>query len=1115
MASTNSKIAADPCRSSSCGCEPQVSRRGALQALGAGAAASALPIGAQVLAGPAAGDAVAGHLVPADKKLTPEWIAGLTQRGRAEKFSGDQLKYIGMPVGGIGCGQLYLGGDGRLWLWDIFKCNYRREPDHGQRIAAFTLGGHYAHPVAQGAQYTKWNGADVQQGFLVRTKAGTRTLDREGFPGVTFRGEYPIGKVTYAEKGVPVTIELEAFSPFIPLNAKDSALPATVMSYTVKNTSGAPVDVDLGSWMQNATCPYTTDAALGQRRNRLAQAGGRVSVLSTVEPRATAASARKDIVFADFEREDWGDWVAEGPAFEGGPFPVKARSVEQEITGHTGQRIANSYNTRLGGNHIAADSRTGTLVSPEFTVERNAIRMTVGGGSRKGVYVAVIVDGKEVARVAGKNSSTLFPVSIDMTAYQGKQARIRIVDEVKGGWAHITVDQIVFTDGAGAVEGIEEKHGYGSMALTLLHNAEEEGLAVSAAMSLADPDSPAGLFEQAEPLAQQEAAVNPLNELLVGGLFAAFQLVPGESRTVDFAVTWCFPDYNEIDAAPGQILKTQDFRDLRRHYAPWFGSAGEVAGYLTSNKERLLGGTRAWNRTWYDSTLPYWLLDRSFIPLDCVATQTFHWFDSGRPYGWEGVDCCPGTCTHVWHYAQALGRVFPELERAFREKVDFEAGVGLDAASGMISSRGDFNRHPATDGQAGTILRAYREHQMSADSAFLKRIWPNVRKAVEFLIREDGDGNGLLEGKQPHTLDAAWHGPMGWLSGMYLAALAAGEAMAIELGDTSFAKQCRTILDRGTKNIVAEVFDGEYFYHKPKPGVRALNTNKGCHIDQVLGQAWMKQVGLDRVIPKQETVSALNSLWKYNFAPNAGQYALDHIQIEQAFRWYAMPGEAGLLMCTWPKGGATKAIPGGRLRTKENPKRFTGPGGYFNECMNGFEYQVAAHMVYEGEPGSELVEKGLAIAKAVHERYGAEKRNPYNEIECGDHYARSMASYGVFLAACGFEYHGPKGRLAFAPRIGPADFRAPFTVAEGWGTFAQKVEAGRQTETIELCHGRLTLKELAFANTQGTTASKAKIEIDGKSIDTNLQAQAGRYVLSLVKAVDLEAGAKMVIRFVL
>ena len=120
MALPKSEDSTNSCRSSSCRCERKVSRRNVLQVLGAGAAASALPIGAQVMAGPFAADDVASHLIPADKKLTPEWVASLTERGQAEVFSGEQLKYIGMPVGGIGCGQLYLGGDGRLWLWGIF-----------------------------------------------------------------------------------------------------------------------------------------------------------------------------------------------------------------------------------------------------------------------------------------------------------------------------------------------------------------------------------------------------------------------------------------------------------------------------------------------------------------------------------------------------------------------------------------------------------------------------------------------------------------------------------------------------------------------------------------------------------------------------------------------------------------------------------------------------------------------------------------------------------------------------------------------------------------------------------------------------------------------------------
>ncbi|MGJ8650338.1 MAG: GH116 family glycosyl-hydrolase [Opitutaceae bacterium] len=928
----------------------EVSRRGFIKA-GALSVAGLTFAGFPVMAGPFSKADVANSLVPFDKKLTAQWLASLTQRGVAELLKGDELKYVGMPIGGMGCGQLYLGGDGKLWLWDIFKSNYFRVPNPGNMIAAFPMGGNYAHPIAQGKQYSVQNGVDVNQGFLIRTTSGTKTLDQQGFTDIKFRGEYPVGKVSYEDSDSPVKVQLQAFSPFIPLNTKDSALPATVMSYTVTNTSKATVEVDLGGWLQNATCPYLPVGAKGQRINRFVQSEGSTSIVSTIQ----------------------------GP-------------------------------------------------------------------------------------------------------------------------------------------GLDAKHGYGSMTLSLLEKSQEEGLKVSAATSLDGANGVTGFVYQATTNSATEDTYKPLSEPLVGGLIATFKLAPGASKTVDFAITWFFPEYAEIDAKPLKGAKQGSqhiFRGRKRLYSNHFNSAEEVAEYLTSDNKRILEGTHAWNNTWYDSTLPYWLLDRTFIGLDCIATQTFHYFDDGRPYGWEGVECCPGTCTHVWYYAQALGRIFPEVERAFREKVDFVPGIGMEAKSGMIKDRAEYHQKggkEAVDGHAGSIMRVYREHQMSTDDAFLKRLWPQVKIATDFLIRKDPDENGMWEGKQPHTLDAAWYGPMGWLSSVYLGALAAAEAMAKEVGDLDYAKKCRTLLDRGYKNIVAEVFDGEYFIHKPTPQ-KALNTNKGCHIDQVIGQAWVHQVGLGRIIPKIETVSALNSIWKYNFAPDAGQYALDHVQIESAFRWYAMPGEAGLLMTTWPKGGAMEAVPGNKLRSKQNPKKFSGVGGYFNECMNGFEYQVAAHMLYEGEPNSALVEKGLAITKAVHERYGAAKRNPYNEIECGDHYARSMASYGVFLAACGYEYHGPKGYLAFAPRIHPEDFKAPFTTAEGWGSFSQKVVQGIQTEKIELRYGQLTLNELAFGKATSSSASQAKVEIDGKSLEVGFIEESGRYVLSFANGLKLKEGQTLTVSF--
>ncbi|CAA6692134.1 MULTISPECIES: GH116 family glycosyl-hydrolase [unclassified Lentimonas] len=924
--------------------ETGVSRRNFLKA-GALSAAGLTFSGFPVMAGPFSKEDITNHLVPADKKLSAQWLASLTQRGAPELFKGEELKYIGMPIGGMGCGQLYLGGDGKLWLWDIFKSNYFRVPNPGNMIAAFPMGGNYANPVAQGEPYSVQNGADVNQGFLIRTKAGTKTLDRQGFSNIQFRGEYPIGKVSYTDGDIPVTVQLSSFSPFIPLNAKDSSIPATVMSYTVTNTSNDSVEVDLGGWLQNATCPYLDAKAQGKRRNHFVQSTTQSSILSTIE-----------------------------------------------------------------------------------------------------------------------------------------------------------------------AKGLEEKHGYGSMTLSLLHESNAKDLKVTAATTLDGANGPAGFVDQASADEAQAPAEKALDEPLVGGLFASFTLAPGETKTVDFAITWFFPEYAEIDAKPlkGARQGSQHiFRGRKRLYSNHFNSAEEVAEYLASDDKRVLTGTQAWNNTWYDSTLPYWLLDRTFIGLDCIATQTFHYFDDGRPYGWEGVECCPGTCTHVWYYAQALGRIFPEVERAFREKVDFVDGIGMEAKSGMIKDRAEYHQKggkEAVDGHAGSIMRAYREHQMSPDDAFLKRLWPQVKKATEFLIAKDPDENGMWEGKQPHTLDAAWYGPMGWLSSLYLGALAAAEEMAKEVGDDAFAERCRMLLDRGYKNIVAEVYNGEYFIHRSPAKKKALNTNNGCHIDQVIGQAWVHQVGLDRIIPKEETVSALNSIWKYNFAPDAGQYALDHIQIESAFRWYAMPGEAGLLMTTWPHGGAKLAVPGDKLRSKKNPDRFTSVGGYFNECMNGFEYQVAAHMLYEGQPDSDLVEKGLAITKAIHERYGAAKRNPYNEIECGDHYARSMASYGIFLAACGYEYHGPKGYLAFAPRIHPEDFKAPFTTAEGWGSFSQKVTQGTQLERIELRHGQLVLNDLAFAKVKGFSGSQAKVEVDGKLLKVRFKQESGRYVVSFEDGLKLEVG---------
>ena len=100
-------------------CTASTSRRDFLQVVGLGAAA-ALAASWPVMAGPFEASDFE-KLVPADKKLDPAWVKSLTARGEPTVYRGADLAKIGMPIGGICAGQLYLGGDGKLWHWDIFN----------------------------------------------------------------------------------------------------------------------------------------------------------------------------------------------------------------------------------------------------------------------------------------------------------------------------------------------------------------------------------------------------------------------------------------------------------------------------------------------------------------------------------------------------------------------------------------------------------------------------------------------------------------------------------------------------------------------------------------------------------------------------------------------------------------------------------------------------------------------------------------------------------------------------------------------------------------------------------------------------------------------------------
>lgn len=551
----------------------------------------------------------------------------------------------------------------------------------------------------------------------------------------------------------------------------------------------------------------------------------------------------------------------------------------------------------------------------------------------------------------------------------------------------------------------------------------------------------------------------------------------------EFIISWYTPNISFTNIDPEKDITVQGAGF--HYYTSHFNNATGVAAYVAKKYKYLKQQTFLWKQTWYDSTLPWWFLERTFLNISTLATTTSHRFQSGRFYAWEGVGCCHGTCTHVYQYAHAMSRIFPSLERDTRERVDL--GLAFDETTGMIRYRGE-KTGASIDGQAGTVLRIYREYLMSKDDLLLKNNWSKIKKAIEFVILQDKNKDGMEDTPMENTLDALWSGEIAWIVGLCISGVRAGQAMAEEMKDDAFRNKCKEYVEKGQKNMEKYLFNGEYFIHRPDPkiGKKGIGSYNTCHIDQVYGQGWAWQVGLGRILDKQKTLSALQALWKYNFMPDVGPYISTH----KGGRFYAVAGEGGMVMNTNPKN---EKKPYGETKAWQI--------GYFSECMSGFEHQVASHMMAEG-----MTEESLVLTRVIHDRYHAYKRNPFNEIECSDHYARAMSSYGTFINACGFSYHGPKGHLGFSPKLTPENFKAPFTSAEGWGSYSQQRNEKQFSSKLKVAYGKLKLKKLTVDLDENHKANKVQVLRNNKPLACKFEQLNTKCELSFDNSILLGKG---------
>ncbi len=563
-----------------------------------------------------------------------------------------------------------------------------------------------------------------------------------------------------------------------------------------------------------------------------------------------------------------------------------------------------------------------------------------------------------------------------------------------------------------------------------------------------------------------------------------FTLPAGGAAEVVFLLAWHFPVVENYWNREPQYRGKR----LRTRYAERFADARAVAEYAVKNLERLEGPTRRFHDAFFQSTLPAPVLDAASSQASILRTTTCLYLEGKSFHAFEGSDdqsgCCPMNCTHVWNYEQTLAHLYPELER-FMRLTDFEHNLRPDGSMAFrtLIPLGDtlWSFKPAADGQMGCVLKVYREWQLSGDNEFLRRLWPKVKRALEYAWTQwDADRDGVMEGEQHNTYDIEFYGPNTMMGTFYLAALLAASKMARALGDAAAADRYRELYDRGATALDKTCWEGDFYIQKYDATAHPkYQYGAGCLSDQLLGQWFANVVGLGDLLPKQHVRRALQSIYRYNFQADFRRFANPQ-------RLYALGDEKGLLLCSWPKGGRP-AI----------------PFPYSDEVWTGIEYHVAAHLIYEG-----MVDEGLAIVKAARDRYDGLRRNPWNEIECGNHYARAMSSWSLVLALSGFHYSAPERTLRFAPQVRENNFKCFYSTGTSWGVLSQSATKAGRSAAIEVLHGRLDLADFVLKAPAGAVqATKA-----GNPLGVSARLEKGELHVRFDPPVTVETGDRLSVR---
>lgn len=933
-------------------------------------------------------------------------------------YTGKYLDRVAFPIGGMGAGMFCMEGTG-----SVSHLSVRNKPEMFNEpfaFAALSVKGYKHGAKVLETRVPTWklfgqggsgNGASGKNYGLPRFEKGT------------FLPRFPFASLKLEDQDIPLDVEITGWSPFIPTDEDNSGLPAGAMEYHFTNNTAQPVDA-IFSW---------------NSRNFISAGNGRIlpakngfTLTSENEKRTSGFTVFVDdhnaVVDHCWFRGAWFDpltilWkniesgnMVANPEVDGEspgaslyvPFrllPGQEKTITVNFCWYFPQTgLSSGLGVKTGaafrdnpsagtaphqqkvsgflGKQLVntfdplGDGQTGILQSPPFTITKRYLSFLVGGGNLEDkTSVNLVIDGKIIETATGDQRELLVQKTWDLKAWAGKEARIRIVDLCTSPWGHVLADNFVLTD-------LEKEN---------LRNPS------SSAAMIAD-------FEQSgygdwEKVASDETAGNP---------------------------------EGEVSADPW--------------YKPWyskrFASLGEVVQYWGMHYSGLKKKSELFRDAFFASSLPDEVLEAVAANLTILKSPTVLRQYDGRLWGWEGcsddVGCCAGSCTHVWNYAQSIPHLFPALERTLRE-TEFQVSQNAEGhqnfRAALPISPPSHNFHAAADGQLGGIMKVYRDWRISGNTSWMKEIYPYVKRSLDYCIQSwDPKHRGCLEEPHHNTYDIEFWGPDGMCTSFYLGALTSFVEMSKAL-DEPYEFYYNLLL-RGKKIMEEELFNGEYFIQKIKwSGLEAPDPVKaqsfhtryseealeilkkegpkyqygtGCLSDGILGM-WLATVcGLEEVVDHEKVTSHLRSVHAYNLKTDL----TDHVNPQRPT--YACGDEGGLLLCTWPAGGELSL-----------------PFVYSNEVWTGIEYQVASHLMFKGE-----VEKGLEIVRECRKRYDGRVRNPFNEYECGNWYARAMSSYGMLQGLTGVRYDAVDQVLYIDSKIG--DFTGFLSAGTGFGNVGLK-----------------------------------------------------------------------------